>query len=117
MLGKLVEAAETFRAVQAIAVPPGNAAFEQAKQQAQAELQQVEARMPRLTVIVTPTNVRSLTVTVDGQPMSGALVGVPRPINPGPHKIVANAPGYKIAESSVDVKEKGTPTVNIALVR
>lgn len=117
MLGKLVEAAEIFRAVQAIAVPPGNAAFDQAKQQAAAELQQVEARMPRLTIEVTPASVRNLTVTIDGQPMSAALVGVPRPINPGPHTIVATAPNYKIAEAQVDIKEKERSTVTLALKR
>ncbi|HSQ63658.1 MAG TPA: PEGA domain-containing protein, partial [Polyangiaceae bacterium] len=117
-LGQLVEAAEELRAVRDVQLP-ANApeAFVKAKQEAATELQSVEPRIPKLKINVTPANATGLTVTIDGQPMPTALLGVGRAINPGTHKIVVVAPGYAQAEQSVDVREKQQPPpeLNITL--
>jgi hypothetical protein len=111
-LGLLVESAETYRGLINLALP-ANAppAFSAAQTQGKAELQQVEARIPKVVVQVTPPNLPGLSVTIDGQPMNVALVGVERPIDPGPHKILVGAPGYARLEGAVTIKEKEPPKV------
>jgi hypothetical protein len=106
-LGKLVEAAETYRTL--VRTPlPANAppAFVQAQQEGAAELSQVEPRIPAIRVIVRPSVTPNMTIQIDGQPMSSALVGVQRPTDPGPHSVVLLAPGYARAEQRITLKEK-----------
>jgi hypothetical protein len=106
-LGMLVEAAETYRGLINLALPPNSPpAFGAAQTQGKAELQQVEARIPKVIIQVAPPNVQNLLVTIDGQPMNVALVGVERPIDPGQHKILVGAPGYVREERAVVIKEK-----------
>jgi hypothetical protein len=106
-LGMLVEAAETYRGLINLALPPNSPpAFGAAQTQGKAELQQVEARIPKVIIQVAPANVRNLLVTIDGQSMNVALVGVERPIDPGQHKILVGAPGYVREERAVVIKEK-----------
>ncbi len=115
-LGKMVEAAETYRAVARFPMPANPPqAFVAAQSQAAGELAQLEPRIPEVTVEVTPANVPTLQVTIDDQPIPAALVGVSRPLNPGPHKIAAQAAGYGREEKTVDVKEKSKQKVTLDL--
>jgi hypothetical protein len=106
-LGRLVEAAESYRAVGRYSLP-ANApqAFVAAQSQAQGELGQLEPRIPEVTIDVTPQNVPTLQVTIDEQPIPQALIGVSRAINPGQHKVVAQAAGYSREEKTIEVKER-----------
>lgn len=114
-LGKLVEASETYRGVAKLQLEPGAPPeFQHAKDQAAAELAQIEPRIPMLTIRVAPTP-PNLVVTLDGALVKNASLGFPRGVNPGVHKVVAVAPGYLQAEQSLDVKERTTPTVSLAL--
>ncbi len=115
-LGKLVEAAETYRALgrnQLSTTSP--AAFQAAVAQGNAELPQVDSRIPELKIDVTPANASGLQVTIDDQAMSAALVGVSRPINPGTHKIAVSASGYGKSEQTLTIKERETKAIAIAL--
>ncbi len=116
-LNRLVEATEDYRAIINTALPPGSpAAYQQAKDQAQVELAALDPQVPRVKIIVTPDRIPGLQVTVDGQPMNAALVGVARPIDPGNHRVTASAPGYQPGEASVVVtKSAQIPEVRIAL--
>ncbi len=115
-LGQLVEAAEQLRLVATTPLPQGaSEAFNEAKADAAVELQNLEPRIPKLKVNVLPAGVQGLTVTIDGAQMPTALVGVPRPINPGSHRVVANAPGYAPSQQQVDVRERQQPTPEITL--
>ncbi len=114
-LGHLVEAAETYRGLVRLQLPKGSPqSFVAAQQQGAAELQQVEERIPKVRIDVTPANVANLSVTIDDQPMNVALVGVDRPIDPGTHHVVAFAPGYGKQEATITVKEKD-PVKPVAL--
>jgi hypothetical protein len=111
-LGLLVEAAETYRGLNNLVLPAGaSPAFAAAQVQGRAELQQVEARIPKVRIEVTPPNAPNMAVTIDDQPMNVALVGEARPIDPGPHKIVVVAFGYNRVEKSIVIKEKEPPQV------
>jgi len=115
-LGHLIEALEMYRALQRYPMasnPPP--AFAQAVDQGREEMKTVEPRVPELKIDVTPAQVPTLTVTIDDQPLNGALVGASRPINPGVHKIAASAPGYSRAEQTVDMKEKARQSITLNL--
>lgn len=112
---RLVEAAETYRGVARVEADPAKPEFQQAKDQATAELAQVEPRIPHLTIKVTPASAQGLVVTLDGQVVKPALVGVPRPTNPGVHRITAVASSYQKAEQTIELKERTPLTVPIAL--
>jgi hypothetical protein len=117
-MNRLVEATEDYRAIINTALPAGSpAAYQQAKDQAAVELAQLEPTIPRVKIIVTPERVAGLQITVDGQPMNAALVGVARPIDPGTHRVIVTAPGYQQGEATVVTQAKAiqTPEVRIAL--
>ncbi len=115
-LGKLVESAESYRAVirwpLAAGAPP---AFQSAIDQARGELSQVDPRVPRLLVKVTPPGVANESLVIDGTAVSGALVGEPIPLDPGDHKVTVNAPGYASPEQTVTLRERETKTLNVEL--
>ena len=115
-LGKLVEAAETYRSLNRTSLAPSApAAFQAAQAQGNAELPQVESRIPELKIDVTPASAPGLQVTIDDQTMSSALVGVSRPINAGTHKIVVSASGYGKSEQTLSIKERETKAIAVAL--
>jgi hypothetical protein len=115
-LGKLVESAESYRAIIRADLgrnaPP---AFVQAQQQAAAELPAVEAVIPTLRVDVTPQNVQNPYLTINGQAVNSALIGVARPINPGTHAVAVNAAGYQKAEQTVTIAEKEKKAITLEL--
>ncbi len=97
-LGQLVESGEAYRVVVRTALPPGSPpAFQAAVDQAKAEFDQVDPRIPRLVVQVQPA-VPNVRLQIDGQAIPAALLGQPMPLDPGPHKASAVAPGYVSAE-------------------
>ena len=115
-LGRLVESAETYRTLVRTPLPAGSPnAFVQAQQQGNAELTQVEPRIPGMKIQVKPENVQNLNVQIDGQPMSAALVGVSRPANPGEHTVAVFAPGYGKTEQKVTLKEKEQKEITLML--
>ncbi len=115
-LGRLVESAEAFREVVRTPLAPGApAAFQAAVEQARAELTQVEPRVPRLAVLVQPPGVPNAQLQIDGQPVSGALIGEPLPLDPGPHKVLVRAPGYSSAEQQIVLAERETKTAILSL--
>jgi len=115
-LGQLVEAAEQLRLVRDTPLPPGaSEAFNQAKTDAAAELTQLEGRIPKVKIEILPAGIQGLVVTIDGAQMPTALLGVPRPINPGSHRISAQAPGYAPGQQQVDVRERQSPPPEVSI--
>lgn len=115
-LGKLVEAAEDLRAITHAALPAGSpSAFVTAQRDATSELAAVEPRIPKVTINVNPPGLQGLVVTIDGATMPNALVGVPRPVDPGKHTITATAPGYATAQQEVEVRERQQPVPEVTL--
>jgi hypothetical protein len=115
-LGRLVESAEAYREVLRTPLPAAAPpAFQAAVDQAKAELSQVEPRVPRLVVQVQPAGVQNPQMQIDGQNVSGALLGEPIPLDTGVHKIAVLAPGYATTEQEVDLKEHDSKTVALTL--
>lgn len=88
-LGKLVEASERYLEVTRLDASRGEAAVQkQAQVDAAREREQLLPRIPSLTVSVTGAQ-GEVSVSVDGEPLQSALLGVRQPANPGAHVLEA----------------------------
>jgi hypothetical protein len=114
-LGQLVEATESYRSVLRMPMPPGSPqAFQAAVDQARTELAQVEPRVPKLVVHVTPPNANPQ-MQIDGQTVSAALIGEPLPLDPGTHRVRVFAQGFTTSEQDPVLKERETTTLLASL--
>ena len=116
-LGRLVTARELYNEVVREKLgADAPEAFVSAQREAAAELQAIEPRLARLTVTVRAPEGVTPEVTMDGQAVPTALVGIPRPVDPGEHVLEAAAPGYRSEPKSVTLDEGGTATLELQLV-
>jgi hypothetical protein len=114
-LGKVVAAQESYNKIirewgtNAAAPQP----FKDALEAAKSEVGAVSAKVASVTVTVDgPPNP---TVTIDGQAVPSAALGLKRPVDPGSHKVAASAEGYKPAETTFSVAEGGTAAATVKL--
>lgn len=110
-LGNLVEAAERYRdALRASDAIGDSAAQKDAQKNAAKELDALSPRIPSLTIQLDNAEPSEVTITLDDAPISSALIGVPRPTNPGQHQLVAKR-GDERYEKSVQLLEKEQESV------
>jgi hypothetical protein len=117
-MGHLVEAAESYRQVTHWTLPAGSPpAFQSAIDQAKGELAQVEPRVPKVLVQVTPAPPQGSQpeLVIDGASVPFALVGEQMPLDPGEHTLQAKATGYASQTVNVSLKERETKTVALQL--
>lgn len=98
--GLLVEAAERLREAARLPVSGDAGVQEQAKRDAEKELGELSPRIPSLVIAISGAGDAPVTVTLDGSPIPSDLLGEDRPVNPGPHRVVAKRGGD---ERSLDV--------------
>jgi hypothetical protein len=109
-LGKVVAAQENYNKIirevgNATAPPP---AFAAALESAKVEIGAVSAKVASVTITVEgPTAPQ---VTIDGQPVNAAALGLKRPVDPGQHVVKATAEGFKPAEMPFTVPDGGNAT-------
>jgi hypothetical protein len=112
-LGQFVSAAENYRAV-LLRAPAKNEppAFVQATRDAKVELQQVEAKIAHLTVMVngTPSSLR-----VDGAEWPAVAIGVPRPLDPGDHVVEAANETHQLQTQKVTLNPGQSERIEIVL--
>jgi hypothetical protein len=115
-MGLLVEARDTALRIMRSAEKPGDPApFKRARDAAATLNEEVEGRIPSLTV-----NVKNVpegetpSVTIDDTPVPGALLGEPRKLDPGHHVVVAKA-GSVDGKQEVDLAEKEKKEVTVEL--
>lgn len=117
-LGRYVQASETYiKIVREELAADAPAAFVAAKQSASEELREVEAKIATLTLDVPGVPVDSLRLSIDEQPVSSAIVGVPYPMDPGDHRIAAQADGYEPAATRVGLSEGEARNITLTLPR
>lgn len=119
-LGKLVVAKESYLAItREELAPKAPAAFKKAKAEAEKELKDLEPRIPSLEVSAKRQSgaepLKNLVVTMDGKPVPAALIGIPRPTDPGAHTLAATADGLAAKEQSLSLKEGETKTLVLEL--
>lgn len=103
--GKMVEAGEAYRALAATPLASNAPAqFKQAQQQGKAEADELEKRVPQLTISVDPSPPPSGTqlhmqranegAVATVEVLDAAWIGTARRVNPGTYTVFATAPGY-----------------------
>lgn len=116
-LGQLVESAENYRLLDHYSLPSGAPpAWTAAVEDGRKELQAIEPRVPKLRIL-TPPGVREPSLRVDGNPVSAATLGIPRPVNPGPHHVELSSPGFEPGVADVVVQERESKDVTVQLGR
>lgn len=83
-------------------------AFRDAQAAAAEEIRGVEPRLAHLTVTVEAPPGVVPTVIMDGKEVPAALLGVPRPVDPGEHVVEAKADGYIATKQVTALNEGGT---------
>ena len=74
----------------------------------------LKKRVPMLTVTL-PADVPGATLEVDGHAMAPAVVGQPMPLDPGQHKLEADADGYTPFQATVTLAEGDRKTTDVKL--
>src|SRR6187397_1022213 len=111
-LGHLVTARELYNKIIRESLPASAPqAFRDAQTAAEEEIKSVEPRLARLTVsVIVPEGVVPV-VTMDGKDVPAALLGVPRPVDPGEHLVEAKAEGYLTRPQKTVLTEGGVGTL------
>jgi len=105
-LGKLVAARETYlKVTREELATNAPRAFKDAQAQAKEEMAAIEPKIAQLRINVEGAGTRKVNVKLDGQPVSPALVGVHRPVDPGKHVVTAYPMGLSPVEQTVELKE------------
>lgn len=107
-LGKLVEAREDLLRLLAIPQRPDDPEpFNEARAKARALAQELLARLGSIVFTTNVSEGDDLDVTIDGETVPQAVLGLPFRVNPGPHQIVARSRdrslwrGVDVAEGQV----------------
>jgi hypothetical protein len=110
--GRLVEALEHLRAFLAEPSVPSTKPYEAPAATAIADL---ERRVGRCALVITPRDLPDLAVTIDGEAVPTVALGLPRVVNPGAHVVLASARGFRGPSATCAVAEGGTTTVTLRL--
>jgi len=102
--GSVIQSQEAYNRVIRQGTPPGAPQiFVQAVEDAKKEIDAVSARIA--SVRITVSGCDSPSVTIDDNPMSSAMIGVNKPVDPGTHVVKATAAGCKPGETSFTVTD------------
>ncbi len=113
-LGKWIAAEETYYRLLHEPVPAGAPpAFTRAIADARKDLAALEPRVPSVTIVV--KGAPAATVTLDGAALPSAVLGVPRPVDPGKHVVRAEADGFAPGQSTFTVAERKNEAVTLTL--
>ena len=115
-VGRLVAAKETYlkltREELAATAPP---AFKRAQQEGKDEMAALEVNIASLKIAVEGGGQQKFTVKMDDQPVSPALLGVYRPVDPGKHEVVVFPVGQPPVKSSLVLKNGEKKDVKLTI--
>ncbi|MGZ3421690.1 MAG: hypothetical protein ACXVEF_38065 [Polyangiales bacterium] len=113
-LGMLVEARDTLLAVTRMPPQPGeNETYALARAESQKLADEIEPKIPSIKVTLSGVPEGATpSVTIDGQSINAATIGVARKHNPGAHAIVVTVAGTTKKET-VELKEGETREITI----
>jgi len=115
-IGQLVESRENyFTIIHEDLKADAPQVFRSAKESAAKEVSAVEARLAYVTLTIKGDVPKDLALSQDGARVPPALVGIPRPVNPGAHKFDATAKGLA-GTASIQIKESERQKVVLELV-
>src|SRR5688572_20277012 len=111
-LGKLVAALGGYELALADAESVGDGVS--FKQEVEASVNDLRARIPKV-VIQRGKGAEAASIELDGVALGESSVGVEVPLDPGPHALVASAPGHTDYSETLEVAEEETRTVTVNL--
>lgn len=115
-VGRLLEARDIYLKIVNESVPKGSVEqFKKAQATAQDELSKLKARIPTLRVTLRGSAADKAKLRLDGAPTEASELSSGKEIDPGEHKITAEAPGAVDAERTVTVDEGRETAVEIEL--
>ena len=104
-VGRLVAAKESYLKLTREDLPAGAPpAFKRAQQEGKDEMAALEANIASLRIAVDGGGQQKFTVKMDDQPVSPALLGVYRPVDPGKHDVVVYPVGQGPVKGSIVLK-------------
>lgn len=109
-LGRLVTALGGYQ----LAFADADSVGEDFKAEVATAVTRLEASIPRL-VIQRGTGAEAAEIQLDGVALGASSVGVPVPLDPGPHSISAKAPGALPFSQTVTIAEHEQKSVDVAL--
>jgi hypothetical protein len=92
-------------------LPRGDERLAPARQRAQA----LESRLPRLLIRLAPGVPPATKLQCDSTEIGTASLGVPLPVDPGPHLVRAAAAGFAPSTTNVTLAEGETRTIDVTL--
>lgn len=115
-LGRLVEAHENYLKITRENLPlKAPKPFTDAVSAAERELEEVDARLPYVTVAVQGVPAAGVSVQMDGVTLPSAMVGIPFPVDPGAHAFEARGAAAQSAPVTVTVSEGAKEMVMLTL--
>ncbi|MEO7329742.1 MAG: hypothetical protein ABI193_14275 [Minicystis sp.] len=108
--GHFADALASFRAFLAEATTPATTPY---VQPAQAAVTDLLTQVGRLSLVSSPASIEGLRLTIDEQPVERTREWE---IDPGPHQIVARAPGYGEQTTRFHVKAGALTTLSLTLI-
>jgi hypothetical protein len=115
-LGHLVEAQEAYFRLKRDAIAPNAPrAFVEAQASASDEQAALAPRIPAIKIALDGVPVKDVTLTIDGQSESGAIIGLPKPVNPGQHTLAAHASNAESETTTVMVPEGAAQSVTLTM--
>ena len=116
-LGRLVAARESFLKVIREQLPAtAPPAFKKAQQDAKTDLDAIEPRIGSLRIVLKGPGAGDLskvTVKLDEQSVTSALIGVHRPVDPGKHTVTAYVPGRSPVSQEVSLGDSEKKEVEL----
>jgi hypothetical protein len=115
-LGRLVEAHENYLKITRESLPPKPPKpFVDAVSAAERELEEVDARLPYVTVAVQGAPAAGVSVQMDGVTLPPAMVGIPFPVDPGTHAFDARGTAAQSAPVTLTLSEGAKEMVMLTL--
>jgi hypothetical protein len=109
-LGRLVTALGGYQ----LAFADADSVGEDFKAEVQAAVTRLEANIPKL-VIVRGTGAEAAEIQLDGVALGASSIGIPVPLDPGPHSVSAKAPGALPFSQTVTIAENEQKSVDVTL--
>jgi hypothetical protein len=78
--------------------------------------QALSSNVARLTVLASSTSADDVVVRVDGEPLEPALLGTPRAVAPGSHRVSAERRGQRVSERTIEVPSRTAVIVDVSLI-
>lgn len=112
--GKLATAKNDFEQAVVVAVKDGRSDRERI---ARERIQAIESTIPRVTLSVsTAADIPGLELKLDGLVLGRAAWGVAAPVDPGPHRVEATAPGRASWSLAITVTAKQRKVVDVPVL-